>query len=98
MLQVDNLAGEPSCPAVGRRPAIARSSVSIADSAWHHVVCRRDQEGLSIRVDDTVDRVDGRTGSVSNQWPVRVGSPGVSDDDDPYGRVDDVFLRIDPPA
>lgn len=99
-LQVDNLAGEPSCVLrSGDDQLIARSSVSIADSAWHHVVCRRDQDGLSIRVDDTVDRVDGRTGSVSNQWPVRVGSPGVGDDDDHFhGRVDDVYLRIDPPS
>jgi hypothetical protein len=30
---------------------------------------------------------------------VRVGSPGVGDDDDHFhGRVDDVFLRIEPPA
>jgi hypothetical protein len=99
-LQVDSLAGEPSCVLrSGDDQLIARSSVSIADSAWHDVVCRRDREGLTIRVDDTVDRVDGRTGSVSNQWPVRVGSPGVGDDDDHFhGRVDDVFLRIDPPA
>ena len=99
-LQVDNLAGEPSCVLRSADDQlIAHSSVSIADSAWHHVVCRRDEDGLSIRVDDTVDRVDGRTGSVSNQWPVRVGSPGIGDDDDHFhGRVDDVFLRIDPPA
>ena len=99
-LQVDNLAGEPSCVLrSGDDQLIARSSVSIADSAWHHVVCQRDQEGLSIRVDDTVDREDGRSGSVSNQWPVRVGSPGVGDDDDHFhGRIDNVFLRIGPPA
>ena len=86
-------------PAVGRRPG--HRSLQRLDRGLR-LAPRRGaggtQEGLSIRVDDTVDRVDGRTGSVSNQWPVRIGSPGVGDDDDQFhGRVDDVFLRIDHP-
>lgn len=99
-LQVDTDAGKPSCVVrSGTEELIVRSSVSISDSAWHFVVCRRDEQGLSIHVDDTVDREHGRTGSVSNEWPVRIGSPGVGDDDDQFhGRVDDVFLRIDPAA
>jgi hypothetical protein len=97
-LQVDNEAGEPSCVVrSGADELLVRSSVSISDSAWHFVMCRRDGEGLSIHVDDTVDRVAGRTGSVDNEWPVRVGSPGVGDQDDQFhGRVDDVFLRVAP--
>jgi hypothetical protein len=99
-LQVDSDAGEPSCVVrSGTELLSVRSSVSIADSAWHFVTCRRDEQGLTIRVDETVDRVDGRTGSVDNEWPVRVGSPGVGDGDDQFhGRLDDVFLRIDPAA
>jgi hypothetical protein len=96
-LQVDNDTGEPSC-VVGSGADLVdvRSSVSISDSDWHVVVCRRDSDGLSIRVDDTVDRVDGRTGSVSNAEPVRIGSPGLDDQDDQFhGRVDDVFVQID---
>ncbi|MCW2797910.1 LamG-like jellyroll fold domain-containing protein [Nocardioides sp.] len=95
-LQVDSAEGEPSCVVrSGTDVLTVRSSVSIADVAWHRVVCRRDKEGVSIRVDDTVDRVAGRTGSVSSSWPVRVGSPGVGDQDDQFhGRLDDVFLRI----
>jgi Concanavalin A-like lectin/glucanases superfamily len=95
-LQVDDTAGKPSC--VVRSPEdelVVRSTSTVADSRWHHVVCRRDADGLSISVDGTVTRRAGRTGSVSNPWPVRVGSPGVGDHDDQYhGRVDDVFLRI----
>jgi hypothetical protein len=99
-LQVDDDAGAPSCVVrSGAESLIVRSTVSIADSEWHPVVCRRDSEGLSIRVDESVDRVRGRTSSVSNQWPVTVGSPGVGDHDDQFhGRVDDVFLRIGPEA
>ena len=49
-LQVDTDAGEPSCVVrSGTDELIVRSSVSIADSAWHFVVCRRDKEGLSIQ-------------------------------------------------
>lgn len=96
-LQVDNDAGEPSCVVrSGSDVLVVRSRVSVADSAWHHVWCRRDEQGVSIRVDGIEDRKDGRTGSVSNAWPVRIGSPGVGDHDDQFhGRIDDVFLRIE---
>jgi hypothetical protein len=96
-LQVDSDAGEPSCVVrAGDVVLLVRSRVSIADSAWHRVVCSRDERGVSIRVDDTMDRRAGRTGSVANPSPVRVGSPGVGDHDDQFhGRIDDVFLRID---
>jgi hypothetical protein len=36
---------------------------------------------------------------VTSQWPVRVGAPGVGEGDDQFhGRIDDVFLLIDPPS
>ena len=97
-LQVDSEEGEPSCVVrSGTDLLTIRSSVSIADSTWHRVTCRRDEAGVTISVDGTVDRVTGRTGSVDNKWPVRVGSPGVGEGDDQFhGRLDDVFLRIDP--
>lgn len=97
-LQVDSAAGEPSCVVrSGADALVVRSSVSIADAGWHQVTCRRTGQGISIRVDDTVDMARGRTGSVDNPWPIRVGSPGVGDRDDQFhGSVDDVFLRIAP--
>ena len=96
-LQVDSLEGEPSCVVrSGTEPIVVRSSVSVADSAWHRVVCRRDSTGVEIDVDGVVDRIAGTTGSVDNEWPLRVGSPGVGDLDDQFhGRIDDVFLTID---
>lgn len=95
-LQVDNIAGNPSCVVRSdQEPVLVRSSETIADSAWHHVVCRRDAEGLSIDVDGTVDREDEQTGSIISEFPLRVGSPGVGDDDDQFhGRLDNVFLRV----
>jgi Concanavalin A-like lectin/glucanases superfamily len=98
-LQVDSLEGRPSCVvrAAGGEPVVVRSSVSVADSAWHRVSCRRDATGIEIDVDGTVDREEGATGSVVSDWPLRVGSPGVGDEDDQFhGRIDDVFLRTSP--
>ena len=99
-LQVDGDAGNPSCVLrSGTDLLTVRSSVSIADGEWHDVVCRRNPSDLSITVDETVDRVAGRTGSVSNALSIRIGSPGVGDQDDQFhGRVDDVFLEIAPSA
>jgi len=45
-LQVDTVGGQPSCVirgvASGATPVVIRSEVSISDSSWHHVVCRRE--------------------------------------------------------
>ena len=96
-LQVDGLAGEPSCVVrSGTDVVTVRSGVSVADGEWHRVVCRRDAEAVSIDVDGDVAREVVRTGSVVNPWPIRIGSPGLGDRDDQFhGRIDDVFLQID---
>jgi len=99
-LQVDGDEGEPSCVVrgdqSGAEPLVVRSHVSVSDSAWHHVVCHRDADGVSIEVDGKSEEKAGATGSVSSEWPIRVGAPGVGPDDDQFhGRVDDVFLLID---
>lgn len=99
-LQVDGRDGAPSCVVRGdapeAQPVVARSHLSLADGAWHVVVCRRDAEGVSISVDGEVDRTAGATGSVSNDAPLRVGAPGVGVGDDQFhGRLDDVYLAVD---
>lgn len=97
-LQVDDAAGRPSCVVrTSAGDAWVRSTTSVADGAWHRVVCRRDADGLSIEVDGTVHRSRRTTGAVGASAPIRVGSPGVGDDDDQFhGRVDDVFLHVAP--
>ncbi len=99
-LQVDSLEGRPSCVVrSGDDQVLVRSAVSVADSAWHRVVCRRDGSGVEIEVDGVVDREDGETGSVDSEWPIRIGSPGLGEQDDQFhGRIDDVYLRIAPSA
>lgn len=95
-LQVDNEEGQPSCVfRSGDELVRVRSDVSIADSAWHRVECVRDDRGIGIVVDGEEHRTAGQTGSVTNDWPIRIGSPGVGKDDDQFhGRVDDVFLTV----
>jgi hypothetical protein len=99
-LQVDGAGGEPSCVVrgddPGAEPLVVHSEVSVSDSQWHAVVCHRDEGGISIEVDGEVEHEDGRTGSVTNEWPIRIGAPGVNEGDDQFhGRIDDVFLLID---
>ncbi len=103
-LQVDSDDGHPSCvvrgDSAGAEPVVIRSKTSIADSAWHRVTCLRDHDGLSIEVDggDPQEK-DAQIGSVISEWPLRVGAPGVGEGDDQFhGRIDDVFLLIDPPS
>jgi hypothetical protein len=96
-LQVDGGDGRPTCVIRGDAPGasalVVRSKVSIADSAWHRVVCRRSGSGVSIEVDGDERRRRGETGSVANDAPIRVGAPGIGEEDDQFhGRIDDVYL------
>jgi Concanavalin A-like lectin/glucanases superfamily len=98
-LQVDGDDGLPTCvirgDAPGAVPLVVRSAVPIADSAWHRVVCRRHAFGVSIEVDGNERRKHGETGSVANDAPIRVGAPGVGEEDDQFhGRIDDVYLLM----
>jgi Concanavalin A-like lectin/glucanases superfamily len=95
-LQVDSDAGHPSCVMRSGTDLIRiRSRVSISDSTWHLVVCRRDRDRISISVDGSLDTREGSIGPVTSTWPVRIGAPGVGEDDDQFhGHVDDVYLRI----
>ena len=97
-LQVDSSAGHPSCVVrSGAELVRVGSEVSIADGDWHRIVCRKDDNALSIEVDGIARSSPGRIGSVTSRWPVRVGAPGVGDEDDQFhGLVDDVYLRISP--
>jgi hypothetical protein len=99
-LQVDSDEGQPSCvvrgDSSGAEPVVVRSKVSISDSEWHRVACRRDAHGLTIVVDGETDEKDASIGSVASEWPVRIGAPGVGEGDDQFhGRIDDVYLLID---
>ncbi|HEX9999752.1 MAG TPA: LamG-like jellyroll fold domain-containing protein, partial [Actinoplanes sp.] len=99
-LQIDGLAGHPSCVLVGdRSPQIhlAVSSVGVADNRWHTLECRRAGARLAIRVDgvrrgSTVVPADL---AVRNRIPFSVGGKGSFTDNDQFqGTLDDVWVKI----
>ncbi|MCO8273553.1 LamG domain-containing protein [Actinoplanes sp. TRM 88003] len=99
-LQIDGLAGRPSCVLVDdRRPQIhaAISNVGVADDRWHTLECRRAGSRLSILVDGVTR---GRATvpadlSVSNRRPFSLGGKGSYPDNDQFqGILDEVWVRI----
>jgi hypothetical protein len=100
-LQVDGLAGRPSCVVTGTEEQphiyVVLARASIADGRWHTVTCHRAGASLSITVDD-LDPVAipvPHTLSVVNQDPLRIGGKGTAANNDQFnGAIDDVFVRI----
>jgi hypothetical protein len=99
-LQVDGTAGRPSCVLVDdRKPTIrlVRSSVSVADGAWHAVECRRTGTAFTIVVDGVLRGVLAVPAalSVRNGGPLSVGGKGASANNDQFqGALDNVWVRI----
>jgi hypothetical protein len=99
-LQVDGIAGRPSCVLVDdKKPTIklVRSSITVADGAWHAVECRRSGTAFSIVVDGVTrgSLSIPVTLSVTNNRPLSIGGKGAYQDNDQFqGAVDDVWVRI----
>jgi hypothetical protein len=97
-LQVDHLAGHPSCVIAGPAKIYkAESDLDIADGTWHTVTCTRSGARLSI----AVDGVDGGSVfvppslSIANAEPLRIGGKGANRGNDQFaGQIDDVHLTI----
>jgi hypothetical protein len=99
-LQIDGVAGRPSCVLVGTGPPVihmAVSPVSVADDHWHTLECRRDGTRLTILVDG---RTRGATTipaglAVRNRIPFSVGGKGSFTDNDQFqGVLDEVWVEI----
>jgi len=99
-LQIDGVAGRPSCVLVDdKKPAIRMiaSTVSVADGRWHALACRRAGTSLTVLVDG-VPR--GSTAvpaklSVSNERPLSIGGKGAFADNDQFnGALDNVWVEI----
>jgi hypothetical protein len=99
-LQIDGVAGRPSCVLVDdRKPGIRliRSSVSVADNTWHTVECRRIGSAFAILVDGVTRGIGAvpATLSVNNTGPLSVGGKGAYRDNDQFqGALDNVWVRI----
>ncbi|MEJ5946296.1 LamG-like jellyroll fold domain-containing protein [Pseudokineococcus basanitobsidens] len=100
-LQVDGLAGRPSCVVVGTGETTSyrvKGSSSVADGEWHELACQRVGDELRLLVDGAVE---GRTSlppdlSVDNDSVVRVGAKGLGgyDVDQFYGRLGRVSVDM----
>lgn len=99
-LQIDGVAGRPSCVLVGdRHPMIhlAAGEVGVADDRWHTLECRRAGTRLTILVDG-VPRGAATVPaglSVRNGLPFSVGGKGSFADNDQFqGMLDEVWVAI----
>ena len=99
-LQIGSKHGKAQCVLVGRgstKAYIARSSVTVANGAWHKVLCQRSGTALTVAVDG-VSR--GRISipaalSVTNTLPLRLGGPNFNKRSDMYhGYLDDVLAVL----
>ena len=99
-LQIGATLGKAQCVAVGRgstKVYIAKSSVDVADGAWHRLMCLRTPTALTIYVDGlrrgsvTVPA----TMSISNNLPLRIGGPNFNAYSDMYnGYLDDAYAAL----
>jgi hypothetical protein len=99
-LQLGATRGPAQCVVVGRgttRAYIVRSSVPVADGAWHRVACQRAGAALTVFVDG-VNR--GRvaipaTLSITNTLPLRIGGPNFTTTSDMFhGYLDDAYAVL----
>jgi Concanavalin A-like lectin/glucanases superfamily len=105
-LQVDKLGGFPSCVVSGRvegeqadTRVLVRSSVTVADGAWHQVTCRRSAaDGVQVFVDAVVTGLAAMPAvNLDSNAAVTVGANRAtpSPNDQFHGMLDDVFVTID---
>jgi hypothetical protein len=101
-LQIDSGdEGRPSCvvrSTDGANPVVVISPDSVADGAWHRIVCQRTEDALEIVIDDAV------TGSVPLQADylispaghlVTVGAKGAGPNNDQFhGLLDEIFFSL----
>jgi concanavalin A-like lectin/glucanase superfamily protein len=99
-LQIDGLAGRPSCVLVDvHKPTIriAASAVSVADGRWHALACRRTGTTLTVFVDGAPrgsTTVPAKL-AVSNDRPLSIGGKGAFADNDQFnGALDNVWVEI----
>lgn len=102
-LQIDDaVTGKPSCvvrTTDGTQPIIVKSSVGVADGAWHKVSCQRTASTVTIFVDN-IARGSAliSAGYVINPvgQPVSIGAKGTGTNNDQFhGAIDDVFFNLD---
>jgi hypothetical protein len=99
-LQVDGVAGHPSCVITETRTRAFHevyARVSIADGQWHRVDCLRGRDTLMIVVDKFIseEKLIPAGLLVSNDMPLRIGGKSVLRGNDQFnGAIDDVYVAL----
>ncbi len=102
-LQIDDaVSGRPSCvlrTTDGTQPIIVKSSVGVADGAWHKVSCQRTASTVTIFVDSVARGSALISASYSINpvgQPVSIGAKGTGTNNDQFhGAIDEVFFNLD---
>ncbi|MCO8271230.1 LamG domain-containing protein [Actinoplanes sp. TRM 88003] len=99
-MQVGKTNGKAQCIVVGAGSPtvyIARSATSVADGAWHKIVCQRRGTALQVYVDDKLggSATVPANLSISNTLPLRIGGPNFNTKTDMFhGRLDDIYAEL----
>jgi len=77
----------------GKTAHVSSGSVSLANGAWHTIVCTKTSSSVTVTVDGTARSVSARLGSISNAQPIALGQkPGGGDQY--IGDMDEVSISI----
>ena len=100
-LQVDGVSGKPTCVMSDKSSTKiyqGKSTLSVADGAWHTLECRRTGTSLTIYVDGIPGTVVGALPadlSVVTTQPLSLGGKGTGADNDQFhGSIDDAWISI----
>ncbi len=102
-LQLDDaVTGRPSCvlrTTGGTQPITVKSSVGVADGAWHKVACQRTASTVTIFIDNVArgSALISATYDISPVGqPVSIGAKGTGVNNDQFhGAIDDVYFNLD---
>lgn len=99
-LQIGATHGRAQCVVTGvGSPTVyvARSAATVADGAWHKLLCQRSGSSLAVYVDG-VQRGQATIPAglaINNALPLRIGGPNFNARRDMYhGRLDDVYAEL----
>ncbi|MGX6603841.1 LamG-like jellyroll fold domain-containing protein [Micromonosporaceae bacterium Da 78-11] len=99
-MQIGATQGRAQCVAVGAGSPtvyVARSTNSVADGAWHKVLCQRSGTVLAVYVDGTLrgQTTVPATMSITNELPMRIGGANFNNSGAMYhGLLDDVYAEL----
>jgi hypothetical protein len=99
-MQIGATNGRAQCVVAGTGASgtyMVRSTTTVADGAWHKILCQRSGTSLSVYVDGAQrgTATIPSTVSITNNLPLRIGGPNFNTHSDMYhGQLDDVYAEL----